>query len=550
MSLSVSTTKMQSRKRSSEQRINESPPKRKKTLLSPYSGVSPAHSMDPVSTCKIVKTPVPNRMNTGHFSAWGVEDGQILYYMQRTGDSQSVGSAIISTPWKKESKSSKIHWTNSKKYVEQSKRSNASSLKKIQTKKSHYPCAPTTGNSETNPKTMFCSHFSKRLVNMPEVSFPKETDDWDGKNAPDPSDTWTCDTCFMLNKDPAVQCRGCETLKYGVGLERQWIPAFDTSCKEIQTNELSVDMCMAGNSTAATPLITDGAEGAISSASLMTVDINTEEKKTMEHLPNGIECTAILQPTEQNPAIWMPHAFSGIETCGNLLEATLSQKPTQQDVRTESVDQNKCKKEGDNSLNPDEPTFQSSLACISFPYVFGPLPIYTTCSSAVPLTLNVPAVTRSNMATLVVQTPPLQVSSFLPGNSQPVSNSNPSFGMFHSSGIFPSICGQTASELFPVKGGAHSGITMNPSMFPSAGPSFQFSGNLVPDCNFGCSTNNTIFRFEGNSNNCSLSHELCAVSRAEAPGMLNSVQPSGISYRRIKTAVRKRRPKYRDGSAT
>lgn len=74
---------------------------------------------------------------------------------------------------------------------------------------------------------------------MPEARFPRGSDDHDEKNAVNSSDTWTCDACLMSNKNPAVRCRGCESLKYGVGLERQWIPAvdmnIDTSCNEIQT---------------------------------------------------------------------------------------------------------------------------------------------------------------------------------------------------------------------------------------------------------------------------------------------------------------------------
>ncbi|XP_059837913.1 uncharacterized protein LOC132400697 isoform X2 [Hypanus sabinus] len=544
----MSTTKKQSRKCSTEEQTNGSPPKRKRNLLLTCTS---AHSASSGSTYRIMRKPVSCRMNTGHFSAWGVEDGHILYYMQKTSDSPSGGSAITSTPWQRASKSPQSHQNSSKNCAKQKNKNIISSNKMIQTKKKPKPCSRWTTADSKNPKEMFYFHFSKRLINMPEVRFPGGPDDCDGNNDPNSLDTWTCDTCLLLNKDPAIRCRGCETLKYGIGLKRQWIPANDMStdpgCKKIQMDELSTDTC-----TVAGPQITDGAEDPTPCNSLMTDDIcphpqvaysdntsdvNTEEQKTMETLP----ARAILPPAQINHGGCLPFAFTGTGK-NNLSEVTSSPpKPTQQAVPSGSGEQQKCEKGEDESKRNGLFSFQASLTCITFPYVFGSPPIYTTCSSAVPLTLNVTALTRTSLSSVIVPSPPFQTLPFLPRSSNEMSTSNRSSVMSNSCNTFPSSFRQTSSELFPDNTeGANSGITVNP-LFPSTGPGFPFSGSLVPNCNFGCSANNAVFRFEANSTNQSISRDVVT----EAPTMLNSLQARGISHRKFIVAARKRRP-YRN----
>ncbi|XP_032877968.1 uncharacterized protein LOC116973769 [Amblyraja radiata] len=481
----VSTTKKQSGKRSPEKCNNENPPKRRRHILAPYSKVSPALTPGPGSTYMVMKTPVSNRMNTGHFSAWGAEDDQILYYMQKTGDNQSVASVIVSTPWQKASESSQSHLNSRNNCAEDRKKNTISTFKVTHAKKTHTSCARRAmQNSKKNQRTMYCSNFSKRLINMPEARFPRGSDDHDEKNAGNSSDTWTCDACLMPNKNPAVKCRGCESLKYGVGLERQWIPAvdmnIDTSCNEIQTTELSADTYMVEHSSAAAPQTPDGAEQsppcALSSDSLMADDVsphsqmvtsdncvNAEEKKSLDFVPLHTECTTFLPPAQGSPAAWLPLGFTGTENFEQLPEAASSPPgPTQHKVPPGSREQNKDDPKANGPFS-----FEASMTCISFPYVFGPPPIYTMCSSAGPLTLDVPAVTGSNMTTVIAPSLPFQIPSILLGSSNEMINYNPDYGMFASSGTF----GQTGPALFNT-GGTNPGIAGNPSPFLSAGMNY------------------------------------------------------------------------------
>ncbi|GCC23880.1 hypothetical protein chiPu_0002278 [Chiloscyllium punctatum] len=62
-------------------------------------------------------------------------------------------------------------------------------------------------------------HFSEKLLKTPDSSLPNESDKHDETILPTSPEIWICDTCLLSNKAPAVRCRGCDILKYGVILQ-------------------------------------------------------------------------------------------------------------------------------------------------------------------------------------------------------------------------------------------------------------------------------------------------------------------------------------------
>ncbi|XP_078397404.1 uncharacterized protein LOC144680288 [Cetorhinus maximus] len=140
-----------------------------------------------------------------------------------------------------------------------------------------------------------------------------------------------------------------------------------------------------------------------------------------------------------------------------------------------------------------------------------------------------------------------QVPPFLFGCSNETGNNHVSAGMFGSSVAFCSAFGQTGSTLMSTPfntGVANAGITSNPSSFQSTEAGFRFSGNLVPNCNFGCPTNNTVFQFGANDPDPSTSQgslHSTPINTSRAPGQPDTVQSSGCSHRKVKSAVFRRK---------
>ncbi|XP_072356788.1 uncharacterized protein [Scyliorhinus torazame] len=534
-STSVSTNHGQ-RKRLAETPINESMPKRKKILSTPSPKVSSVNTPSTGCTYMIKSSPVPIRMSTGHFSAWGVEDDEVLYYMQKDNNGgQSEDTAFIPTCCQEAPKSP--HFQNS--------RNNCAN----QTK--------TTAISETNSNTLFYTHFSERLLNTSDTSLLKESNGYDETNPPNLQEIWICDTCSLPNKAPAVRCRGCDILKYGVILQ---------SCKRIQSTEMSADRrsmnpCRVEIDRVTAPQIPSGTEVcaslAISSSSHM-IDLicsvpqvyssagplptSPEERMTMEFLPTGTECATILQPTEISTAALLSSVSTGTKANENMFYATSPPaKPTlTQDVNKEDID-------------PDEPAakkvcrIQESMASISLPCVSDPPLIYAASNSAVRPMHDVHASTKSDMTTTAFSSKPFQLFPFLFGYSTKTDGNNFNSGMFAPAGTFPSVFGWKDPALThtPTNGGlAKPAITGNSSSLPLTGPGYHFSGNLVPNCNFGYPTNNSVFRFGAKSKNQSISREsfsLTPIVTFGAPRLPNSVQSCGFPQRKIKTARRKLR---------
>ncbi|XP_041043350.1 uncharacterized protein LOC121277779 [Carcharodon carcharias] len=342
------STNQGQRKRLAETPINESMPKRKRNLSTPPPKVSSINTLSTGCTYTIKSSPVPNRMSTGHFSAWGVEDDEVLYYMQKdTNDGQPEDIAFIPTSCQKASKSSQSF---------QNSRDNCENQKNpaIQSNKKHkHPATWMKTNTRTNPKTLFYTHFSEKLLNTPDTSLQKETNDCDGKNPPNSPEIWICDTCSLSNKAPAVRCRGCDVLKYGVILQ---------SCKRIQSNEMSTNRRRSDNicrvegdriTTPQVPGVTEMSPSLATSSSSHMIDVicsvpqmypsagssptSTEERMTMEFLPNGTVCATVLQPTEINTTALLSSVPAGTKPDEILFHATSPPvKPTLQDVNKEN----------------------------------------------------------------------------------------------------------------------------------------------------------------------------------------------------------------------
>ncbi|XP_072405232.1 uncharacterized protein [Chiloscyllium punctatum] len=294
-------------------------------------------------------------------------------------------------------------------------------------------------------------HFSEKLLKTPDSSLPNESDKHDETILPTSPEIWICDTCLLSNKAPAVRCRGCDILKYGVILQ---------SCKGNQSKEMTADRrsTKMESSIVATPPITRVTEmstslttptpshmpGIICSAPEMyssadTTSTTTEERMTMEFLPTGTECATVHQPTEKNTIALLSSVSIGNTEPDEKLFHAISHpaKSTRQDVNKE-----------DNDQDPDEPVakkacrIQLSSATVSFPHAFGPSPIYTTGGS---LTLpkcthyNVPSSTRSDMTTTAVSSKPLPFLFFGCSNRIGSNNINPE--TFASSVNFPSVFG-------------------------------------------------------------------------------------------------------------
>ncbi|XP_067884590.1 uncharacterized protein [Heterodontus francisci] len=242
---SVSTDQVH-RKRLAKTSTNEIPPKRRKHLSAEVSPISTAST-----GCKytIKKTPVRHRMSAGHFSAWGVEEDEVLYYMQKdTGDGQSADAAFVPTSCQEAPKSPQCLQNSSDNYVKQKERYTISPFRAVQTstKQKHY-ATWMRSNTETSSKTLFYTQLSEKLVNTVETSSSTGFNNCDEKNPPNSPEIWLCDTCSFSNKVPAIRCGVCDTLKYGVITQSE---------KRNQSNEMSTDKCEVNNSTLTTSQIT------------------------------------------------------------------------------------------------------------------------------------------------------------------------------------------------------------------------------------------------------------------------------------------------------
>ncbi|XP_048453319.1 uncharacterized protein LOC125483188 isoform X2 [Rhincodon typus] len=174
----------------------------------------------PSEGCKytIKATPVRHRMSAGHFSAWGIEDAEVLYYMQKnTGsDHQTEDPAAAPTSHQEAPRSPASFQNSSNNCVNQKNRFTISPFRAIQTKnKQKHFATWMRSNSITSPKTLFYTQFDERLINISKTCTPKEPDSSEEESSPT-SKIWICDTCSFSNKAPTVKCRVCDVLKYGI----------------------------------------------------------------------------------------------------------------------------------------------------------------------------------------------------------------------------------------------------------------------------------------------------------------------------------------------
>ncbi|GCB67158.1 hypothetical protein scyTo_0010208 [Scyliorhinus torazame] len=418
------------RKRLAETPINEIAPKRELSCSTSCSKVQSVHTLRTGCKDVIKKSPRPNRISTGHFTAWGVEDNEVLYYMLKDG--QSVGTAFVPTSCEEGPKSSQRLQNYNNNCRNEEERYTISPFRAIQTKvKRKHFATWMTSDSRTNPKTLFYSHFREKPVNKSVTSFSKASSKCVERNSPNSLGVWICDTCSINNAAPAVRCRGCEVLKCGIALQRQWTPAADES-KGTQTNDKS------------------------------------DTRKSC-----------------------------------NIQESSIS---------------------------------------ISFPRVFGPPSNYTTNSCTGLSMVACPASSKSDMTTTAVASTSFQVPTFIFGCSNEAGRNNINSETFASSVTFPSVFGQTCSTLS--SGVVNAGLTDNPSSAQFTGAGFHFSGNMVPNCNFSSPTNNNVFQFGANvptQPTCQESFHLSPITTTRAPRLPNSVQSSGFTHRKIKTAVYRRK---------
>eukprot|EP00062_Callorhinchus_milii_P020480 gi/632976181/ref/XP_007904653.1/ PREDICTED: nuclear pore complex protein Nup153-like [Callorhinchus milii] len=275
------------------------------------------------------------------------------------------------------------------------------------------------------------------------------------------------------------------------------------------------------------------------------------------------------------PSSWMASASTSTAPDGKLPGNTAATtvlhpaKTSHENACLGRGERRKSVREDGDSLDPDEPvakrcfrlqdssiTTSTSLPSMaSFPAVFG-LPTYsTTSSNAAPPAFCFGASNKSDMNTGAMSYMPSQALPFAFGHySELGSNNTSSAGTYTTSASnsnFTPVFGQMSSALSPAPfnlGMANASIPGNPVQFSFAGPGFQFSGNLVPNFNFGCSSNNAVFRFGANESSQSTTNEgfnfaplSLPTFTTGTPRQLNTQSASSISHRKIKTAVRKRR---------
>ncbi|XP_038656229.1 nuclear pore complex protein Nup153-like isoform X2 [Scyliorhinus canicula] len=457
-------------KRLAETPINEIAPKRELNCSTSCSKVQSVHTLKKGCTDVIKKSPLPNRISTGHFTAWGVEDNEVLYYMLKDG--QSVGTAFVPTSCEEGPKPSQRLQNYNNNCRNEEERFTISPFRAIQTKvKRKHFATWMTSDSRTNPKTLFYSHFSENPVNKSMTSFSKASSKCVERNSPNSFDEWICDTCSITNSAPAVRCRGCEVLKCGLALQRQWTPAADesiaTSCKGTQTDEMSTqaqssDICIVTNpqnidvTEMPAPLATSSCSHineVICSVPQMAASANTSSISIVELLPAGSECENVLLPTEANPTACLLVASAGSGHDENLPRGKRKQQKSVQKDR--------------DSLTPDKSdarrscSIQESSISISFPHVFGPSSSYRTNSCTGQSMVACPASSKSDMTTTAVASTSFQAPAFTFKCSNKAGRNDISSGTFASSVTFPSVFGQTRSAL--TSGVVNTGLTNNPS---------------------------------------------------------------------------------------
>ncbi|XP_038649377.1 uncharacterized protein LOC119964156 [Scyliorhinus canicula] len=139
----------------------ELPPQRKINLSPTFPRESPEHAPRTGCWYKIRSSPTTCRMSAGHFSAWGAEDGQVLYYMQKvTRDDQSVRPTFTPTPSQTAFKLPQTFQRFSRKYVNV-KKENATSLEVIQNDKNNFASSNTQSSDRHNAIPAIWALFHK-----------------------------------------------------------------------------------------------------------------------------------------------------------------------------------------------------------------------------------------------------------------------------------------------------------------------------------------------------------------------------------------------------
>ncbi|XP_072369054.1 uncharacterized protein [Scyliorhinus torazame] len=141
--------------------IYELPPQRKRNLSPPFSRESPEHAPSTGCWYKIRSSPTSCRMSAGHFSAWGAEDGQVLYYMEKvTRDGQSVRPTFTPTPSQTAFKLPQTFQNFSRKDVNV-KKQNATSFEVIQNDKNDFASSNTQSSDRHNAIPAIWALFNK-----------------------------------------------------------------------------------------------------------------------------------------------------------------------------------------------------------------------------------------------------------------------------------------------------------------------------------------------------------------------------------------------------
>ncbi|XP_078397533.1 uncharacterized protein LOC144680443 [Cetorhinus maximus] len=132
---------------------NESLSKRKRSL-SPKLWSAPT----PSTGCKymIKMTPVQHRMTAGHFSAWGVEDDEVLKHMQKDtsdGDEQSEDTAVTPTSHQEDPIQSTSQSANEMQQpVSQIPQTDLTPIARVPTNQGHRKCLAKTPDNESRSK--------------------------------------------------------------------------------------------------------------------------------------------------------------------------------------------------------------------------------------------------------------------------------------------------------------------------------------------------------------------------------------------------------------
>ncbi|XP_038656221.1 uncharacterized protein LOC119967580 isoform X2 [Scyliorhinus canicula] len=150
-------------------------------------------------------TSVQNPMSAGHFSAWGVEDDEIRYYMKKDIGGCYRYSRYIARRKQQKAPKSPERIRNSR---DRMRGFTISPYRMFATKdKPRHFATWMRSTSKTNPAAYFYSYYDEKDFKEPEEPCPEKTNS---------AEMWTCDTCLFLNKVPSERCWVCDVIKYGV----------------------------------------------------------------------------------------------------------------------------------------------------------------------------------------------------------------------------------------------------------------------------------------------------------------------------------------------